>query len=164
MCGCVCVLQCHHLDCYSESPCQQVHVSYQLKSKVLTMSDAICALKKNLMYSSAESFCRVCCILGIINSHFCFLVQGHLQGGVLTYLPKRIHFHTATFMMRMNRAVMDWVSCMYLLIYCAVNDVTTFVGMKTHKGPQQVSRYRQMFAYLATQPFPMYWWPKHFGL
>ena len=25
-----------------------------------------------------------------------------------TYLPKRIHFHTKTFEMRMNVAVMDW--------------------------------------------------------
>ncbi|KAL5509123.1 hypothetical protein EMCRGX_G004424 [Ephydatia muelleri] len=27
---------------------------------------------------------------------------------LLTYLPKRIHFHTNTFKMRMNLAVMDW--------------------------------------------------------
>eukprot|EP00731_Ephydatia_muelleri_P036305 Em0233g1a len=27
---------------------------------------------------------------------------------LLTYLPKRIHFHTKTFEMRMNLAVMDW--------------------------------------------------------
>ena len=29
---------------------------------------------------------------------------------LLIYLPKRIHFHTKTFEMRMNLAVMDWVS------------------------------------------------------
>ena len=46
---------------------------------------------------------------------FVFLVSRHLLGGIIqppasTYLPKRIHFHTKTFEMRMNLAVMDWVS------------------------------------------------------
>lgn len=31
---------------------------------------------------------------------------------LLTYLPKRIHFSTRVFNMRMNLAVMDWVRCM----------------------------------------------------
>ena len=28
---------------------------------------------------------------------------------LLIYVPKRIHFGTATFLMRMNLAVLDWV-------------------------------------------------------
>ena len=34
---------------------------------------------------------------------------------LLTYLPKRIHFHTKTFEMRMNLAVMDWVSVLLVM-------------------------------------------------
>ena len=33
---------------------------------------------------------------------------------LLTYVPKRIHFGTATFLMRMNLAVMDWVRTLCL--------------------------------------------------
>ena len=42
---------------------------------------------------------------------------------LLTYLPKRIHFGTSTFCMRMNLAVCDWVSvaCIHIcLIYILV--------------------------------------------
>ena len=31
---------------------------------------------------------------------------------LLTYVPKRIHFSTTTFRMRLNLALMDWVSCL----------------------------------------------------
>ena len=33
---------------------------------------------------------------------------------LLTYVPKRIHFGSATFLMRMNFAVMDWVRTVYM--------------------------------------------------
>ena len=32
---------------------------------------------------------------------------------LLTYLPKRIHFSTQTFLMRMNLSLLDWVSLMH---------------------------------------------------
>eukprot|EP00731_Ephydatia_muelleri_P006588 Em0003g836a len=35
---------------------------------------------------------------------------------LLTYLPKRIHFHTNTFKMRMNLAVIDWMSIIEVFI------------------------------------------------
>ncbi len=34
---------------------------------------------------------------------------------LLTYIPKRIHFGSSTFEMRMNLAIMDWVCCTNLL-------------------------------------------------
>ncbi len=36
---------------------------------------------------------------------------------LLTYAPKRIHFGTETFVMRMNLACMDWVSEMCVYTY-----------------------------------------------
>eukprot|EP00731_Ephydatia_muelleri_P037430 Em0468g2a len=56
------------------------------------------ALKRTLIYCFAESFC--CC-----RDTFWMESFNHQ---LLTYLPKRIHFHTNTFKMRMNLAVMDW--------------------------------------------------------
>ena len=35
---------------------------------------------------------------------------------LLTYLPKKIHFHTSTFIMRMNLAVMDWLGVMHVMV------------------------------------------------
>ena len=37
---------------------------------------------------------------------------------VLTYLPKRIHFSTKVFDMRMDIALMDWVRCEVMCIVC----------------------------------------------
>eukprot|EP00731_Ephydatia_muelleri_P033586 Em0033g2a len=53
--------------------------------------------------------------LGMVNSTTLGMVSVGIPTGLsrfnhqlLTYLPKRIHFHTKTFEMRMNLAVMDW--------------------------------------------------------
>ena len=37
---------------------------------------------------------------------------------LLTYIPKRIHFFTTTYTMRMNLAVMDWVSSIFHSTRC----------------------------------------------
>ena len=37
---------------------------------------------------------------------------------LLTYIPKRIHFSTTTYTMRMNLAVMDWVSSIFHFTCC----------------------------------------------
>ena len=37
---------------------------------------------------------------------------------LLTYLPKRIHFSTKVFDMRMDIALMDWVRCEVMCIVC----------------------------------------------
>eukprot|EP00731_Ephydatia_muelleri_P004640 Em0002g816a len=58
------------------------------------------ALKRTLIYRFAESFCRC-------RDTFWMESFNHQ---LLTYLPKRIHFHTDTFKMRMYLAVM--VLCM----------------------------------------------------
>ena len=35
---------------------------------------------------------------------------------MLTYVPKRIHFSTKTFKMKMNLAVLDWVRYLYIAV------------------------------------------------
>ncbi|KAL5509979.1 hypothetical protein EMCRGX_G005436 [Ephydatia muelleri] len=90
----------HHLNCHLESRCRQP--GYHPKRKILTMCEAIKAyedaLKRTLIYCFAGSFCRC-------RDTFWMESFNHQ---LLTYLPKRIHFHTNTFKMRMNLAVMDW--------------------------------------------------------
>eukprot|EP00731_Ephydatia_muelleri_P019113 Em0011g1153a len=89
-----------HQSCSSESPCQQP--GYVPKRKPLTMPAAIsayeAALRKTLIYKNADS-CHLCRDTYWVES---------FNHQLLTYLPKRIHFHTKTFEMRMNLAVMDW--------------------------------------------------------
>eukprot|EP00731_Ephydatia_muelleri_P037463 Em0477g2a len=76
-------------------------VTFQ-KRKPLTMPAAIsayeAALRKTLIYKNADS-CHLCRDTYWVES---------FNHQLLTYLPKRIHFHTKTFEMRMNLAVMDW--------------------------------------------------------
>ncbi|KAL5470676.1 hypothetical protein EMCRGX_G028679 [Ephydatia muelleri] len=90
----------HHLICHLESRCRQP--GYHPKRKILTMREAIKAyedaLKRTLIYRFAGSFCRC-------RDTFWMESFNHQ---LLTYLPKRIHFHTDTFKMRMYLAVMDW--------------------------------------------------------
>ncbi|KAL5509605.1 hypothetical protein EMCRGX_G004999 [Ephydatia muelleri] len=68
----------------------------------LTMPAAInayeAALRKTVIYKNADS-CHLCRDTYWVES---------FNHQLLTYLPKRIHFHTKTFEMRMNLAVMDW--------------------------------------------------------
>eukprot|EP00731_Ephydatia_muelleri_P001711 Em0001g1711a len=89
-----------HQSCSSESPCQQP--GYVPKRKPLTMPAAIsayeAALRKTLIYKNADS-CHLCRDTYWVES---------FNHQLLTYLPKRIHFHTKTFEMRMSLAVMDW--------------------------------------------------------
>eukprot|EP00731_Ephydatia_muelleri_P015970 Em0009g394a len=89
-----------HQSCSSESPCQQP--GYVPKRKPLTMPAAIsayeAALRKTLIYKNADS-CHLCRDTYWVES---------FNHQLLTYLPKRIHFHTKTFEMRMNLVVMDW--------------------------------------------------------
>ncbi|KAL5472992.1 hypothetical protein EMCRGX_G027432 [Ephydatia muelleri] len=102
-----------HQSCSSESPCQQP--GYVPKRKPLTMPAAIsayeAALRKTLIYKNADS-CHLVCNMNNISCEYTYLCSSSVgiptNHQLLTYLPKRIHFHTKTFEMRMNLAVMDW--------------------------------------------------------
>ncbi len=102
----------------------------------LTCSKATQALIKHLkatyVYKNAKYFCKVSIrIYTIVHVHtvtlyictcvsivvILYSVSRYIQYWVesfnhqlLTYLPKRIHFSTKTFLMRMYLAVLDWVS------------------------------------------------------
>ena len=70
------------------------------------------------------------------------------------YLPKRIHFHIKTFEMRMNLAVMDWVSSLV--------EIILYRTMQTPYGWLQSTRISRCSPTITS--FQTYWWPKHFGL
>lgn len=56
------------------------------------------ALRETMIYRHAEYYCRC---------RDTFWVES-FNHQLLTYIPKRVHFHSDTFQMRMNYAVMDW--------------------------------------------------------
>ena len=127
------ILQGDHRGCHPTAPC---HVPGYIPSKVkLTNQRAVQQLVKHLkatyIYQNAEAFCRVLNLMCIQFDYqlyavlFLFMSSLTMQcrdtywvesfnHQLLTYLPKRIHFTTDTFVMRMNLALMDWV-CMCLL-------------------------------------------------
>ena len=117
-------LQGIHSDCHPSSSC---HDPGYIPSRLeLTNPQACQALLKGLkdtyVYRYADDFCRICMVftvspLAIFSLYYMYTVSRHLLGEsfnhqLLTYLPKRIHFSTRVFNMRMNLAVMDWVRCM----------------------------------------------------
>ena len=63
------------------------------------------------------------CVCGILNIMIVFIAfqcrdtywVESFNHQLLTYLPKRIHFGTTTFCMRMNLALCDWVSVHHLV-------------------------------------------------
>ena len=108
-----------HSKCPSISPC---HTPAYTPSKIkLDNEKAIESLRQQLkstyIYRSAEDFCRVrtTCTVELL-LYVCLLFKCRdtywvesFNHQLLTYLPKRIHFSTVTFNMRMNLAVLDWV-------------------------------------------------------
>ena len=62
---------------------------------------------------------------------------------LLTYVPKRVHFGTASFLMRMNLAVLDWVSiysilhilCIYMYMYMIECIKLHVCGVKVNVQP-----------------------------
>ena len=79
---------------------------------------------------------------------------------LLTYLPKRIHFHTKTFEMRMTLAGMDWVSAL-LVLYTWLNNITR---MKALNWWPQVIMNTPMFADQTITPHTMCCSRKHIVL
>ena len=97
--------------------------------------------------------------------HISYLtVSRHLLSGVvshqlLTYLPKRMHFHTKTFQMCMNLAVMDWVNLLCVMGPVIYNQ--TF-RMKTLNGWLLMNIW--MFVNQTIILRTMYWSRKHTAL
>lgn len=95
-----CHYQGQHSKCPATSPC---HTPAYTPSKIKLDNDkaieSLCQqLKSTYIYRSAEDFCRC---------RDTYMVES-FNHQLLTYLPKRIHFSTVTFKMRMNLAVLDW--------------------------------------------------------
>jgi hypothetical protein len=89
-----------HSSCHSTSAC---HMPRYTPSKVeLTDPQAVQTLTKTLrgtyIFRNAQEFCRC-------RDTFSVESFNHM---ILTYVPKRIHFSTRTFKMKMNLAVLDW--------------------------------------------------------
>ena len=82
---------------------------------------------------------------------------------LLTYLPIRIHFDTKTFQMRMNLAVMDWVSLPHVRVMGPVIYNQTF-RMKTLNGWLLVIMNIWMFVDQTIIPRTVYWSRKHTAL
>ena len=115
------------MKCPSTSSC---HAPGYTPSKVkLTNETAVQCLIKHLqaayIYRNSNDFCRVrtCTAVHIVMTCVllctCSLVYVQCRDTywvesfnhqLLTYLPKRIHFSKKAFNMRMNLAVLDWVS------------------------------------------------------
>ncbi|KAL5460013.1 hypothetical protein EMCRGX_G033422 [Ephydatia muelleri] len=85
----------HHLNCHLESRCRQP--GYHPKRKILTMCEVIKACTEE------NPYLLLCWVILL----YTFWMES-FNHQLLTYLTKRIHFHTNTFKMRMNLAVMDW--------------------------------------------------------
>ena len=118
------------MKCPSTSSC---HAHGYTPSKVkLTNETAVQCLIKHLqatyIYRNSNDFCRVrtCTAVHIVMTCvlLCSLVYVQCRDTywvesfnhqLLTYLPKRIHFSNETFNMRMNLAVLDWVSESHVL-------------------------------------------------
>ena len=68
------------------------------------------ALKRTLIYRFAGSFCRVCSfmqvllVISLLGPNSRVETPSGWSYQLLTYLPKRIHFHTNNFKMRINLA------------------------------------------------------------
>ena len=108
-----------HSQCHEESFCRSS--GYSPTKLRLTDPAAIQAyekaMKATLIYKNAESYCRVSnferfttCVeqVNLSLGRDTFWIES-FNHQLLTYLPKRIHFGSTTFKMRMNLAVMDWV-------------------------------------------------------
>jgi hypothetical protein len=89
-----------HANCDIQSPCQRP--GYRPSKIQLTDPTTIAAyttmLQSTLIYKEAPSYCRC---------RDTFWVES-FNHQLLSYLPKRIHFGTVTFVMRMNLACLDW--------------------------------------------------------
>lgn len=89
-----------HSHCYSASFCH--NEAYQPSKVPLKDPAAIAvfekALKDTMIYKHAQFYCRC---------RDTFWIES-FNHQLLTYIPKRIHFHTSTFKMRMSLALMDW--------------------------------------------------------
>jgi hypothetical protein len=89
-----------HDQCSADSHCQQP--GYEPTKVLLTDPATIHAyekmLKETLIYKNAESYCKC---------RDTYWVES-FNHALLTYLPKRIHFDSEVFRMRMNLACMDW--------------------------------------------------------
>ena len=94
----------------------------------MTVQELVKQLKDTVIYRLPQSFCRVsscssCFLAEYVLKLQCWdtywVVSCNYQ--LLCYISKRIHFSTRVFTMRLNLAVMDWVSqslqssCMYTI-------------------------------------------------
>ena len=131
-----------HTNCYFESPCR--HPAYSPSKVLLNDATAIDtyekALKDTLIYRHAEYYCRVNKIVQLFSCVYSYMhswLDVNLQcrdtfwvesfnHQLLTFLPKRVHFHTDTFKMRMNFAVMDWVSSLHVHAHCTFSIIYVF--------------------------------------
>ena len=85
------------------------------------------ALQSTMIHNYAESYCSVS-LLWLVCMTLCMCIHylltyvqcrdtfwvESLNHQMLLYVPKRIHFGSQTFKMRMNLAVLHWVSCNYI--------------------------------------------------
>ena len=114
-----------HSACHLSSPCQTP--AYSPSKIPLTNKHAVdqltLSLKKTYCTSIVMPNTSLECVqkkvhLYIFTFTFFFSITQcrdtywveSINHRLLTYLPKRIHFSTRTFVMRMNLAVLDWVS------------------------------------------------------
>ena len=112
---CIC-LQGIHSDCHPSSSCHNPGYRVQLTNPQACQA-LLSGLKDTYVYRYAEDFCRVCMLitaspLAIFSKNVqcrdTYWIES-FNHQLLTYPPKRIHFSTRVFNMRMNLAVVDWV-------------------------------------------------------
>ena len=116
------ITQGDHRGCHHESRCHKPGYipMRQLLSNPAAIKALEGALKKTSIYRFADHYCRVrqpflmlsvpsCASSSVIQCRDTYWIES-FNHQLLTYLPKRIHFGNDTFVMRMNLAVLDWVS------------------------------------------------------
>jgi hypothetical protein len=121
----------NHAGCHHTSYCKRPN--YTANKDILTDPQAIDAFSKKIkslaIYRHADSYARC---------RDTFWVES-FNHALLSYLPKRIHFGDAAYHMRMDIAVMDWVSCcLYIDLKCQLlmdMSLYTRMRMSTERSP-----------------------------
>ena len=113
----------------------------------MTVQQLVKQLKDTFIYRFPQSFCRVSSCSSCFLAEYILKLQCRdtywvesFNHQLLCYIPKRIHFSMRVFTMRLNLAVMDWVSqslqssCMYQLSYLyTYNENVNHPATSTHK-------------------------------
>lgn len=126
-------LQNEHTNCHCDSPCR--HPAYRPSKVLLTDPHVRWGLwesltghydlssRRVLLLGTHCIICITCISIQMFKCRDTFWVES-FNHQLLTFIPKRVHFHSDTFYMRMSFAVLDWVwAC---LLYVAIIGILVF--------------------------------------